>query len=149
MRLSRLLLGSSILCYVAYDIVSTLAAFNYLGTFEYEKSTLIREAFNIAGVPGFIAIKLAVSLLAIYAAYSLMERYERFRGLGAGVLSGATTAGLFVGTSNMNIIFRGNSIWLLGMDSGTVATILIVGCTLAGLLFSGQLWRRPDVLKTN
>jgi hypothetical protein len=148
-RLSRLLLGTSVICYIFYDIASTLAAYNYLGTFEYEKSVLIREAFNLAGVPGFIFIKMAVSLLAIYAAYLLMERYERFRGLGAGVLSGATAAGLFVGTSNMNIIFRGNSIWLWGMDSGTVATILILGCSLLGLLFTGQLLRKPSVLKTN
>lgn len=133
-RISRLLVATSIVFYVFYDIVSTIAAYSYLGTFEYEKSTLIKAAFYAAGVPGFISIKLVVSMIAILAAYLLMERYERFRGLGAGILAGATLAGLFVGTSNMNILFNGCSIWLLGMDSGTIAAIIICACSAVGLL---------------
>ena len=145
MRLSRLLLASSIVCYVLYDIASTLAAYSYLGTFEYERSLLIKSAFDFAGVPGFILIKLLVSLLAIVAAYLLMERYEQFRGLGAGVLAGATAAGLFVGTSNMSILYQGCSIWLWGLDSGTVATAIICGCSALGLLATGWLKRpRPE-----
>lgn len=142
MRLNRLLLVTSIICYVLYDIVSTLAAYSYLGSFEYEKSFLIKAAFELAGVPGFITIKMVVSLIAITAAYMLMERYEQFRGLGVGVLSGATVAGLFVGTSNMNILFQGSSIWLLGMDSGTVASIMICGCSLMGFLMPRHIIRR-------
>ncbi|OPY26563.1 MAG: hypothetical protein A4E28_02454 [Methanocella sp. PtaU1.Bin125] len=142
MRLSRLLLSTSIICYVLYDIVSTLAAYAYLGSFEYEKSVLIKSAFELAGVPGFIAIKMTVSLIAIAAAFMLMERYVQFRGLGVGVLSGATLAGLFVGTSNMNILVQGSSIWLLGMDSGTVAAIIICGCSLGGFLMPERVVRR-------
>jgi hypothetical protein len=141
-KISRLLLVSSVICYVLYDIVSTLAAYSYLGSFEYEKSFLIRSAFEFAGVPGFISIKMAVSLVAIVAAYLLMERYEQFRGLGMGVLSGATAAGLFVGTSNMNILFQGSSIWLLGLDSGLVASIIICGCSLMGFLVPQRIVRR-------
>ncbi len=141
-RLSKLLLVTSVLFYVLYDIFSTLAAYSYLGSFEYEKSFLIKSAFQIAGIPGFISIKMAVSMVAIVAAYLLMERYEQFMGLGVGVLSGATVAGLFVGTSNMNILFQGNSIWLLGMDSGTVASILICGCSLLGFLAPQSIIRR-------
>ena len=141
-RLSRLLLISSVICYVLYDIVSTLAAYSYLGSFEYEKSFLIKSAFQLAGIPGFIAIKMVVSLIAIAAAYLLMERYEQFLGLGVGVLSGATAAGLFVGTSNMNILLQGSSIWLLGLDSGTVASIIICGCSLLGFLTPKGLIRR-------
>jgi hypothetical protein len=148
-RLSRLLLVSSIICYIGFDIFSTLAAFYYLGTFEYERSTLIKGAFDLAGVPGFILIKVSVSLLAISAAFWLMERYEQFRGLGAGVLGGATMAGLFVGTSNINILYQGSSIWLLGLDSGTVATIIICGCSLLGLLATGRFIRKPVPIKTD
>jgi hypothetical protein len=141
-RLSRLLLVTSVICYVLYDIVSTLAAYSYLGSFDYEKSILIKTAFQLAGVPGFISIKVIVSLIAIAAAYLLMERYEQFRGLGVGVLSGASVAGLFVGTSNMNILFQGSSIWLLGMDSGTVASIIICGCSLGGFLMPRHIISR-------
>ncbi|MGA9140636.1 MAG: hypothetical protein WBZ29_10455 [Methanocella sp.] len=141
-RLSKLLLVTSVLCYVLYDIFSTLAAYSYLGSFEYEKSFLIKSAFELAGVPGFISIKMAVSMVAIVAAYLLMERYEQFRGLGVGVLSGASIAGLFVGTSNMNILFQGSSIWLLGLDSGTIASIIICGCSLMGFLVPQSIVRR-------
>jgi hypothetical protein len=148
-RLSRLLLVSSVICYIGFDIFSTLVAYSYLGTFEYERSTLIREAFNLAGLPGFILIKVLVSLLAISAAFWLMERYEQFRGLGAGVLCGATVAGLFVGTSNINILYQGSSIWLLGLDSGTVATIIICGCSLLGLLATGRFTSKPVPIKAD
>ncbi len=149
MRLSRLLLISSILCYIGFDIFSTLAAYVYLGTFEYERSTLIRGAFDLAGVPGFILIKVIISLIAITAAFWLMERYEQFRGLGAGVLGGATAAGLFVGTSNINILYQGCSIWVFGLDSGTIATIIICGCSLIGLLSSGMVLWKPRPIKVN
>lgn len=149
MRLSRLLLVSSIICYIGFDIFSTLAAYAYLGTFEYERSTLIRGAFDLAGVPGFILIKVLISLLAISAAFWLMERYEQFRGMGAGVLCGATVAGLFVGASNINILYQGCSIWLLGLDSGTVATIIIVSSALLGLLATRQFVRKPAPIKLN
>lgn len=133
MKTSRLLVITSIVFYVFYDIVSTIAAYHYLGTFEYERSTLIRAAFYAAGLPGFVSIKVIVSTAAILAAYVLMERYRQFRGMGAGILAGATCAGIFVGTSNLNILLNGSSIWLLGLDSGTVATLIICGSSAAGL----------------
>jgi len=148
-RLSRLLLVSSIICYIGFDIFSTLAAYAYLGTFEYERSTLIRGAFDLAGVPGFILIKIVISLLAISAAFWLMERYEQFRGLGAGVLGGATAAGLFVGASNINILYQGCSIWILGLDSGTIATIIICGGSLLGLVATGRFTRKKIPIKVN
>jgi hypothetical protein len=148
-RLSRLLFISSIICYIGFDIFSTLAAYVYLGSFEYERSTLIKIAFDLAGLPGFILIKVVISLIAISAAFWLMERYEQFRGLGAGVLGGATAAGLFVGTSNINILYQGSSIWILGLDSGTVATIIICGCSLLGLLATGRFVPKPAPTKVN
>lgn len=149
MRLSRLLLISSIIFYVGFDVFSTLAAYRYLGTFEYERSVVIRSAFDLAGVPGFILIKVVISMVAIAAAFWLMERYEQFRGLGAGVLAGATVAGMFVGASNINILYQGSSIWVWGLDSGTVATIIICVCSLLGLMSTRWVLRRPSYIKTN
>lgn len=143
MKWSRFLLVSAIVFYVLYDIVSTLAAYNFLGSFEYEKSYFIKTAFDLAGVPGFIALKVAMSALAISAAYLLMEHYSRLRAFGAGILGGASVAGLFVGTSNFNILLNGSSIWILGLDSGTIAAIIIVAFAGAGLLLS-----RPQPAKS-
>ncbi|CAJ35164.1 hypothetical protein LRC155 [Methanocella arvoryzae MRE50] len=133
---SRYLLVSAIVFYVLYDIVSTLAAYNFLGSFEYEKSFLIKAAYDVAGVPGFITLKIVMSAAAISAAYLLMEHYTRLRAFGAGILGGATVAGFFVGTSNFNILLNGSSIWILGLDSGTIAAIIIVVSAGAGLLMS-------------
>jgi hypothetical protein len=131
---SRLLFASSIVFYVIYDIISTIAAFNYLGTFQYEKSFILKASFDAAGVPGFIAMKVIFSLAALYLAYMLVERFQKFRGVGLGILAGATVAGLFVGTSNFNIVLNGSSFWLMGLDSGTIAALLILVCAVGGFL---------------
>jgi hypothetical protein len=133
-KISKLLFASSIIFYVFYDIISTIAAFNYLGTFEYEKSFILKASFDTAGLPGFIMMKVVFSLAALYIAYMLIERFKKFSGVGLGILAGASAAGLFVGTSNFNIVFNGSSFWLMGLDSGTVAALLIVGCALAGFI---------------
>jgi hypothetical protein len=135
-KLSRLLFASSVVFYVFYDIISTLAAFDYLGTFQYEKSLLLKTSFDMGGVPGFILMKLVFSLLALYLAYLLIERFPRFRGIGLGILGGATAAGIFVGSSNLNIIFNGSSFWFLGIDSGTLAAVIIVACAALGYLLT-------------
>lgn len=136
MKASRLLFASAIVFYVLYDIISTIAAFNYLGTFQYEKSFLLKASFDAMGVPGFILIKIIFSMLALFLAYMLIERFQKFKGVGMGILAGATIAGLFVGTSNLNIVFNGSSIWLMGLDSGTIAALLIIGCAVLGYLLS-------------
>jgi hypothetical protein len=133
---SRLLLGSSIIFYVLYDIISTIAAFNYLGTFQYEKSFILKTSFDTAGVPGFIMMKVVFSLVALLLAYLLVERFRKFKGVGLGILAGATAAGLFVGSSNFNIVLNGSSFWLMGLDSGTIAALLILGCAVAGFLMT-------------
>jgi len=135
---NRLLLFTAIVFYVLYDIVSTMAAYNFLGSFEYEKSFLIKAAFDLAGVPGFILLKTVLSAVAICAAYLLMEFYTRLKAFGAGILAGASVAGFFVGTSNFNILVNGSSFWIFGLDSGTVAALIIVLFAAGGLLMSRQ-----------
>ena len=136
MKTSNLLFATSILFYVLYDIISTMAAFSYLGTFQYEKSFILKSAFDAAGVWGFILIKVLFSVIALYLAYLLIEPYRKFRGVGLGILAGASVAGLFVGSSNMNIVLNGSSFWVMGLDSGTVAALLILGCAIGGFLLT-------------
>ena len=138
MKLSKLLLASAVIFYVIYDVISTIAAFNYLGTFEYEKSSLLKAAFDLAGVPGFITIKMVLSMIALLLAYMLVDRFKQFQGVGMGLLGGATLAGAFVGTSNLNIILNGSSIWIAGVDSGTIAAAIIVGCSILGFILAPE-----------
>lgn len=136
MKASRLLFASSIVFYVLYDIISTIVAFNYLGTFQYEKSFILKTSFDALGAPGFILMKVIFSLIALYLAYLLVEHFKKFRGVGLGILAGASIAGLFVGTSNFNIVYNGSSFWIMGIDSGTIAALLILGCAAAGYIMT-------------
>ena len=136
MKPGKLLFASAIVFYILYDIVSTIAAFNYLGTFQYEKSVLLKSAYDSAGVLGFIFIKVIFSMIALYFAYLLIEHFPRFQGIGMGILAGATLAGIFVGSSNFNIVFNGSSFWIMGIDSGTLAALIIVGCAVIGYLIT-------------
>jgi hypothetical protein len=150
MKNSRLLLISAIVCFVFYDLISTILAFNYLGSFQYESSLLLRATFDIGGVPGFILIKAGISTLLLILVYLHVEYYPKamgeetgmnspaitagLRGAGIGTLAGATIAGFFAGTSNLNIVLNGSSIWLMGIDSGTVAMALVIGSSVLGFL---------------
>lgn len=136
MKTGRLLFASAVVFYVAYDIISTIIAFRYLGTFQYEKSFLLKVSFDTAGVAGFIFMKVVFSMIALTLALVLIERFPKFRGVGTGMLAGATLAGFFVGTSNLNIILNGSSFWIMGLDSGTMAAIIIVVCTIAGFILA-------------
>ncbi len=136
MKSSKLLFVSSTVFYIFYDIFSTIAASEYLGTFDYEKSLVLKASYNAAGIPGFILIKLIISLMALYLVYLLAERNRRFRGAGLGIMAGATFAGIFVGTSNLNIVLNGSSFWIMGLDSGTIAAFIIMLCTIGGFLLT-------------
>jgi hypothetical protein len=120
--------------YIGFDVVSTVAAYNALGTFEYEASGILRAAYDLAGIPGFIAIKTILASMALYFAYLLVEHFPKFRGVGKGILAGAGCAGLYVGTSNFNVVYNMSSFWLCGLDSGTVAALIIIICAIAGFL---------------
>lgn len=132
------MLVTAVIFYIFYDLISTIAAYQYLGTFDYEQSFLIKAIYDSSGIPGFIFVKILLSSIAIYAAYLIMERSAQFRGFGIGILIGATLAGLFVGTSNLNIILTGGSFWVFGLDSGTIAILLLVGCAAMGFFIKGS-----------
>jgi hypothetical protein len=146
-KIAKLLLISAIVCFVLYDIITTVIAFDYLGSFQYETSFLLKNSFGIAGVPGFILAKAAISIIALLLVYLYIEYFPTLchdndgltrlattcvNGAGLGILAGATMAGLFVGTSNLNIPLNGSSIWLLGLDSGTVAIAIIIAGVAIG-----------------
>lgn len=150
MKNSRILLISAIVFFVFYDLISTILAFNYLGSFQYESSLLLRTTFDFGGVPGFILIKAGISTLLLLLVYLYLEYFHKagdegrgmnspavtasLNGAGIGTLTGATLAGFFAGTSNLNIVLNGSSIWLMGLDSGTVAMALVIGSSILGFL---------------
>jgi hypothetical protein len=133
------LLVLAILFYIVYDACSTVIAFRYLGSFEYETSGLLHAAYDLWGLWGFVLVKSAVSALALTVAYFLA--YNGFEGVGCGVMAGAAITGLYAGTSNLNIVLNNGSIVLLGLDAATVCRLLVASCALAGALsdLSGRL----------
>lgn len=112
--------------YGVYDTITTIQVSQYLGSFEYEKSEVLRIAMMNVGIEGFVFVKLLFSAIALGMALYLAECLEGWRWMGIGMMWGATLGGLYVGTSNMNIIWNGSSYWLLGFDSGTVSAAIII-----------------------
>jgi hypothetical protein len=146
-KIAKLFLISAIVCFVLYDIITTVIAFDYLGSFQYETSFLLKNSFGIAGIPGFILAKASISIIAILLVYLYIEHLHPschdddgltslattcVNGAGLGILAGTTMAGLFVGTSNLNIPLNGSSIWLLGLDSSTIGIAIILASVAIG-----------------
>ncbi len=127
MKINQMLLVLSIMFFVFFDMFSTLIAYNYLSTFEYEKSFFLKLAFKIGGIYGFILLKSFVGIIALYLIYILTNNktLKKFENIGRGILVGSSLSGIYVGCSNINIIINNSSYWLFGLDSGTIAVLLI------------------------
>lgn len=71
--------------------------------------------------------------------YLFIDHFPRSRGIDMEILAGATAAGIFAGSSNLNIGSNGSSFWPGGFDGGAIAALLIVDCSITGyFLTPGQ-----------
>jgi hypothetical protein len=149
LKLSRFLLVTAILFFVFYDMVSTLAAASYLGGFDNEKNDLMRLAHNYGGDLGFIVLKTALGGAMIFLTYLLAEHVKGQYYAGVGILSGASLAGMFVGTSNFNILWSGHSFSILGLDAMSVSIGIIFACSIPGMLYGAikKKNERPAVVQ--
>jgi hypothetical protein len=77
-----------------------------------------------------------ISLLAIGASFVLTGDL-RFRYFGIGVLSGSSLAGLFVGSSNLNIVVNQSSFQVLGLDASVIGAGIIVLFAAGGMVYGG------------
>jgi hypothetical protein len=68
----------------------------------------------------------------------LVEHFPKFAGIGKGILIGAGAAGLYVGSSNFNVVYNMSSYWLFGIDCGTVAALIIIAGAIIGFLLEGE-----------
>ncbi len=124
----------SFVSYGLYDAGSTVLAADYLDSFQYESSGLLRAVGMSSDAPGFLAIKLGVVFIALMFTLYLGVQFPGLRTAAIWVLSGAILAGIFVGTSNLNIILNGHSIFLFGQDPNFVGTAIIGIFGLDGIL---------------
>ena len=146
MRLNLLsfLLLTSLVFYIILDLVSTVLAYYYLGTFQYEGSAIMRMSFDLAGIPGFIVVKTGLALVALLLAYWLGSS-NGWYGLSAGLLLGASLAGLFVSISNLDILVNNTSIWILGLNSGTIGALIVFGSVIYGTIMIKPKAVKPNV----
>jgi hypothetical protein len=116
----------AVVFFIGFDLVSTMAAASYLGSFDYEGNGLFRLAYGAGGMPAVVVVKVVASLVAFAGAYVLAARIPGFKIMGRGILAGAGVGGAFVGLSNLNILFNNRSFWVFGIDSGTFTTIIML-----------------------
>ncbi len=126
MKLKTVFIIYAVLFFIVFDAVSTLIAANYLGSFDYEKSNLLKIAYDAGGVYGFLLVKIVLGTVLLLALYVLSELYPKYEQHLTLVLFGVAASGLFVGLSNLNIVVNGHSIWFFGIDAGTIATITLI-----------------------
>lgn len=129
----------SMIFFILYDILSTLAVFYRYHTFEQERNLLLKNYFYIAGVPGFIAGKLMVSIIVL--AVAIMIFIYLNKGLGTGLFMGLGIAGVFVGNSNMLVYITKHPASVFGIDNFVIIGVILYTLMISGYMFS-ILWNR-------
>ena|GEM_PF-6853259 len=121
-----------------YDAVSTALCMNSFG-YDCEANVLLRWVMHGSGMMGFIGVKLCVTLIVLGAIYYIITNNIHFDGNGVkkfyGVYLGAILSNAYVGTSNISVILRNNSLCFLSLDSMQMALVLIFVPAFTILLF--------------
>jgi hypothetical protein len=107
----------SIIFFILFDMISTIWALNYLGSYEYESSYILRNSFENFGLIGFIIIKFIIASIVLWIAYKLEFNY---------ILIGTIIGGIYVGISNCMIPLTGHSLYIFNLDSQIIGICLIV-----------------------
>jgi hypothetical protein len=146
--LDEILLAVAFLTFGVYDSASSLAAAKYLGTFEYEANPVCRYLFSISP-DYFMMIKCMTVVIGLSCLYLTIKNIDSLRSPGRCLMMYIAIAGAFVSLSNLNIIISDQSIFIFGLDSGIISTIIIfTGVLSAGLLYYvDQILNKKQVIR--
>lgn len=117
----------AIMFFVVFDMISTMCALSYLGSYEYEASNIIRHILENYGILGFMLVKCIVGFIVLWIAYKLKYDY---------ILNGCIFVGLFVGISNFKIMFTGTSLWVFGINSQIISISMLMSFCLIQIILS-------------
>jgi hypothetical protein len=119
------------------DLVSTLAVYNYLNSFEYEAGIVANIAYSVGGINLFMFVKLLLVGICMIVLYWLIKTNQNLKFSGYAAYLNIILIGIGVSVSNFNIIFNGYSISLFSLDiTQLVYGISIIFCLIVlGILF--------------
>lgn len=125
-----------------YDAASTALCMNAFG-YNCEANVLLRWVMHGSGMIGFIGVKLGVTLIVLGAIYYIITNNIHFEGNSVkrfyGVYLGVILSNAYVGTSNVSVILRNNSLYFLSLNSMQMALVLIFVPAFILLLFDRRM----------
>lgn len=133
--LDMVLLYFSIIFFGFYDLLSTLVAYNYLGSFEYETGALPNILYMLGGVNGFIIGKAVIVGMCGLVIYAIMDAYGEIRSVGRGLMIGMILSGILVGSSNLNIMVNGQSFEIGGVAINNIVISILAGSIASGIVY--------------
>ncbi len=139
------LLAIAILTFILYDGATTIIVADYLGSWGYETSAVIRQAQDNFGMLGFMFVKIMLCMLCLSLLYLITGLQKQTEMLAHTLYLGFTITGLYAGTSNLNIILNGTSFYLLGLDAQKTCILILALSMVVGLSLTVNSWiRRGD-----
>lgn len=132
-RIDKLLFLAAISSFGLFDAVTTVVAADYLGSYAYESSMVLRSVEASNGAVVLLLVKLWCVLVALLVALYVAE-HSRHGYTAKCCMIGTTIAGLYAGLSNLNIIFAGSSFQVLGFDTQVISIILLLGFGCIGAM---------------
>ncbi len=140
MKAKVFLLAIAILTFILYDSATTLIVANYLGSWGYETSGLIRQAQGTFGVLGFMIVKIILCGMCLALVYLITGLQKQTEALANSLYCGFAMTGLYAGTSNLNIIMNGVSFYFFGVDAQKASLLILALSIVAGLLLTANAW---------
>ncbi len=123
------LLILAILSFVLYDAITTIMVIKHVGI-QYETSFVIRYTYTMYGINGFIITKIFLTTFLLLFVYIMGRTIYCIRNSIIGLYIGVTLAGLYAGSSNINIILNDSSFWLFGLDARIVSNLMLLSCLI-------------------
>lgn len=134
-RINLILFFAAILVQL-FDIISTILCIELVG-YGFEANLFIREIINNSGIWGFAIVKFCLAFLAMCITYFVIEHKDNFEwksvNMFYGIYIGAIISSIFVTISNLSVVYAGNSLYLLDIDSLHIAVVLLFMAPLTGL----------------
>lgn len=118
------------------DIFSTILCIENAGN-GYEANVFIRDIIFSVGVFGFVAAKFCLAIAALFITYSVISHKESLGwknvNMFYGIYIGTIISGIFITISNFSVVYAGNSLYFLDLNSLHIAVLLLFMAPVAGL----------------
>lgn len=106
----------------------------------YETSVFLQRMYLLMGPGGLLLSKLALAIYGLSITYFLLNLNPRWRNMCIGIMIGALISGLLAGTSNLLLMSKGFSAYLLGLNIQQLCLIAMIAPPALGLVLDMKLY---------